>query len=116
MMKRYEVDPTLHMFLSIIVETAHRRAAAIKHIKEIANEGTDKEIEAYLYGLQVRAIGTALSLIDGSIGPTEWDGVRLVNAKTGAKLYEDIRMEFAGAEMEYYDLHADPFDNDAASE
>jgi hypothetical protein len=106
-------DPTLHTFLYIIVERAQERAkSVIPYVKSLITEGTDKEIEAYLYELQVSAIGTALSLIDGSIGPTEWEGVKLVHAKTSATLTKDIRTSFTHAEGDYYDRVEGRVEND----
>jgi hypothetical protein len=94
----------LHQFLWAVTERINRVAAeSINQFREVASEENPKRLKDRLVEIQIGVLADVFSLIDGARGPTDWPGIKLVNAETGESLSNNLAWDLSSVESEILD-------------
>jgi hypothetical protein len=94
----------LEEFLRITLIDIYRTASQwTDTIQDTASDEAPNYLRDRLVELQIGAIVNIFSLVDGTIGPTVWPGVKLVNAETGKSLSDDLCWELSRIESTILD-------------
>jgi hypothetical protein len=92
----------LHEFLLPVVEHIYRVAElSIEGVREAAANENPNRLKDRLVELQVGLVADVFSYIDGASGPTDWPGIKLVNAETGESLSDNLAWDLSHVEGEF---------------
>ena len=92
----------LHEFLRSIVRHIYRVASqSVDGIREAAADENPNRLQDRLVELQGAVVDRIFSFIDGTSGPTDWPGIKLVNAETGKSLSDNLAWDLASIEGEF---------------
>lgn len=95
-------EEVLGLFLRTLIDRIYRTASsAVESTREAATSKNPNRLRDRLIELQMGVLTDVLGLVDGSSGPTEWPGIRLVNGETGEVLAEELDWELSRVEGEY---------------
>ena len=111
--KAWTNEEILHEFLWLIVSNIYRWASeSVDGVREDAADENLNRLKDRLVNLQIGIVGHVFSLIDGSSGPTDWPGIKLVNAETGEPLSGDLDWELSHIEGKYLDVIEPPLEEE----
>ncbi len=102
--KQWTNKEILHEFLWTIVELAYEYGSkSAEELRETAASDSPEELKHRLINIQLGIVNVAFGLIDGRSGPSDWPGIKLVNAETGETLSDDLDVALVTVEHEYLD-------------
>jgi hypothetical protein len=81
-----------------------------KMLREALDQDDELALQEHLLTLQVAPVLDILLILDGAVGPDDWPGVDLVNAKTCESLSTDFGMDFATIKRQYLAAKMEPTD------
>src|SRR5436190_23641036 len=103
-MPQSENDRVREEFLKHILGYIYAQAENVADAMRDAATDTDpNELKKRLINLQSGVAYYICGLLDGVVGPTEWDGVKLVNAETDEALTDFWQSAWSHAEGDFLD-------------
>jgi hypothetical protein len=93
----------LDVFLARAVEDCYSCFSWSPEAFEQFQTGTNDlhQIKTHLASMQIGAIASLLGILDGRNGPSNWPGIKLVNAETGESLSSDLQWDLSRAEARF---------------
>jgi hypothetical protein len=102
--KAWTNEEILHKFLWAVTERIYRVASeSTNQFREVASDENPNRSKDRLVEIQIGVLADVFSLIDGARGPTDWPGIKLVNAETGEALSNDLAWDLSSVESEILD-------------
>ncbi len=102
MSNQWNNQKILNELLLIIMRNIYDfESLSIESFREMCATSSNAELKNYLINLRLDSVMTLITLIDGDIGPSDWPGVKLVNAKTNQELAAELAWEFSKVEGEF---------------
>lgn len=102
--KNWTNEEILRKFLLAVTERIYKVASeSIDQFQEAASDENPNRLQDRLVEIQIGVLVDVLSFIDGARGPTDWPGMKLVNAETGETLSDDLAWELSGIESAILD-------------
>jgi hypothetical protein len=86
--KSWTNQKILHQLLSVVVRNIYKNTSeAINRFREDAADENPMHLKSRPIEIQMGGVLDIFDLIDGRRGPTDWPGIKLVNAETGEARY-----------------------------
>ena len=102
MSRRWDNQEILNELLLTIIRNIYDfESLSIESFRKMCATSSDVELKEYIINLRLDSILTLITLIDGDTGPSDWPGVKLVNAKTNQELAAELAWEFSRVEGKF---------------